>query len=73
MLMVEGIRHVQAVVVDTLCGTALVISSGAYARGGTYHHAEFVPLKSAATAPAVPGGWVVRYSPEHGHYHLSYR
>jgi hypothetical protein len=35
-----------------LCiGAALAISSGAYANGGTYHHAEFVPLKSlAATA-----------------------
>ncbi len=55
-----------------LCvGAALVISSGAYARGGTYHHTEFVPLKSAA--PAAPGGWVLQYSPEHRHYHLNYR
>jgi hypothetical protein len=55
-----------------LCiGAALVISSGAFARGGTYHHAEFVPLKSATTT--APSGYVLRYSPEHHHYHLIYR
>ncbi len=55
-----------------LCvGAALVISSGAYARGGTYHHAEFVPLKPAA--PTTAGGWVLQYAPEHHHSHLSYR
>ena len=55
-----------------LCvGAALVLSSGAYARGGTYHHAEFVPLKSVVTA--APGGWVLQYLPQHHHYHLTYR
>jgi hypothetical protein len=55
-----------------LCvGAALVLSSGAYARGGTYHHAEFVPLKSVGTA--APGGRVLQYSPQHHHYHLTYR
>jgi len=54
-----------------LCvGAALVISSGAYARGGTYHHAEFVPLKTVGTA--APGGWL-QYSPAHHHYHVTYR
>jgi hypothetical protein len=55
-----------------LCiGAALVISSGAYARGGTYHHAEFVPLRSQTTT--APGGWALQYSPAHHHYHLIYR
>jgi hypothetical protein len=54
-------------------GAALTISSGAYANGGTYHHAEFVPLKSlAATAQpavvarhvnvaAVKGRWAIEH------------
>jgi hypothetical protein len=55
-----------------LCvGAALVISSGAYARGGTYHHAEFVPLKSVETA--APRGWALQYSPAHHRYHVTYR
>ena len=55
-----------------LCvGAALVISSGAYARGGTYHHAEFVPLKSSVGTTAL-GGWAL-YSPAHHHYHWNYR
>jgi hypothetical protein len=55
-----------------LCiGAALVLSSVAFARGGTYHHAEFVPLKSATTTAA--GSYLIRYSPEHHHYHLIYR
>ena len=35
-----------------LCiGAALIIGGSASANGGTYHHAEFVPLNSMAAAP----------------------
>ena len=55
-----------------LCiGAALVLSSSAFARGGTYHHAEFVPLKSATTTATRVR--MIQYSPGHHHYHLTFR
>jgi hypothetical protein len=50
---------------------ALAIATSAHARGGTYHHSEPYAVhpdrhKTHSWAP------VVVYSPEHGHYHLTY-
>jgi len=55
-----------------LCvGMALALSTSAYARGGTYHHAGpvFIPVDKHKTHHRAP---VVQYSPEHLHYHLTY-
>ena len=47
-----------------LCvGAALVLSSGAYARGGTSHHAEFVPLKSSRNRGAGRMGGASIFAP----------
>jgi hypothetical protein len=46
-----------------LCvGASLLISGSAFANGGSYHHAEFVPLNSIATTP----------DPQHGCPYLVY-
>ena len=55
-----------------LCiGMALAIATNAWARGGTYQHHEpvFIPADKHKAHRYAP---VVRYSPEHGHYHLTY-
>lgn len=55
-----------------LCAAAgFAIATSAYARGGTYHHPEPYVVhpdkhKTHSWAP------VIAYSPEHGHYHLTY-
>ena len=52
-------------------GMALVIATSAHARGGSYHHADpvFIPADKHKTHQRAP---VVRYAPEHRHYHLTY-
>jgi hypothetical protein len=55
-----------------LCiGMALAIATSAHARGGSYHQAEpvFISTDEHKTHRRAP---VVRYSPEHRHYHLTY-
>jgi hypothetical protein len=55
-----------------LCGAAaLAMTASADARGGTYHHPEPYAVhsdrhKTHSWAP------VIVYSPQHGHYHLTY-
>ena len=55
-----------------LCvATGVAIATSACARGGTYHHPEPYVVhpdrhKTHSWAP------VKEYSPEHGHYHLTY-
>jgi len=54
-----------------LCiGLALVIATGAQARGGSYHHPDpvFIPADKHKTHQRAP----VRYSPAHRHNHLTY-
>jgi hypothetical protein len=53
-------------------GMVLVISTGVYA-GGTYHHSDPVFSPSADQTKINHRALVVRYSPEHHHYHLSYK
>jgi hypothetical protein len=57
---------------SVLCSAiALAIATSAYAKGGTYHHAEPYVVhpdkhKTHSWAP------VMVYSAAHGHYHLTY-
>jgi hypothetical protein len=54
----------------SLCiGMALAISTSAYA-GGTYHHSDPVFVHSSDKKKI--NHRVVRYSPEHRHYHVAY-
>jgi len=55
-----------------LCiGMALAIATSAHARGGSYHHRDpvFIAPDKHKTHQRAP---VVRYSPAHRHYHLTY-
>ena len=55
-----------------LCiGMAFALSTSAYA-GGTYHHSDPVFMHLADKKKIDHRGLVVRYSPEHRHYHLTY-
>ena len=55
-----------------LCiGVALFMSSGVYAKGGSYHHADPVFPKSVESPK--PKGWVLRYSRKHHHYHVTHK
>jgi len=56
-------------------GVALIVSSGAYAKGGAvvFHteadHAKFVPVTSTPSLPGV----VIRRAPQHHQHDLIYR
>jgi hypothetical protein len=55
-----------------LCiGVALVFATDAHAKGGSYRHPDpyFTHADKHKTHRNAP---VVRYSPEHHHYHLTY-
>jgi hypothetical protein len=53
-------------------GVALVIASGAYARGGTYHHAEFVAL-TASKEHSSHHSLIRIKSPPHRHSHITHQ
>ena len=50
---------------------ALALPTNAHA-GGTYHHSDPVFMHPVDKKPIKHRGLVVRYSPEHRHYHLTY-
>jgi len=56
---------------SVLCiGAALVIANGAYAKGGTYHQSEFIPLTASQKKPS-HGALIHIKSTQHRHHYMT--